>query len=159
VCSLREQSLKRALQVNGSVVQISAVGPSRRVEVRRNRQHSAGPQSLTPVAGVFGKAGHLRRAYRCRSVMAWITRHQLGQVRGDSALCGEGGPALRSPGWQLPAAASPESEACGQNYRLHNKALHLTKGAWSGPSISSEGRSLRAPFAGERRCSTDEEPS
>jgi hypothetical protein len=37
----------------------------------------------------------------------------------------------------------------------HNNALHLTKGAWSGPSISLEGRSLRAPFAGERGCWTD----
>jgi hypothetical protein len=36
----------------------------------------------------------------------------------------------------------------------HNNALHLTKGAWSGPFISSKGRSLRAPFAGERGCYT-----
>jgi hypothetical protein len=39
-----------------------------------------------------------------------------------------------------------------KNKRRYNNALHLTKGAWSGPSISSEGRSLKAPFAGEREC-------
>lgn len=36
----------------------------------------------------------------------------------------------------------------------HNNALHQTKGAWSGPRFSSEGRSLRAPFAAEPECYT-----
>ena len=36
----------------------------------------------------------------------------------------------------------------------HNNGLHQTKGARSGPFFSSEGRSLRAPFAGEPECST-----
>jgi hypothetical protein len=71
----------------------------------------------------------------------------------NSELCSDGGSAWRWPVWQLPMAASLGSAAWGQKNRLHNKALHLTKGAWSSPSISPEGRSLWAPFAGERRCS------
>jgi hypothetical protein len=83
VCPLRGQSLESRLAVQAGVVQIAAVGPSRRVEVLRNRQQGTGQQSLTLVADVFAE----RALYGGRIVVAasWSVspRHQLGQARGE----------------------------------------------------------------------------
>jgi len=40
-----------------------------------------------------------------------------------------------------------------------NKGLHQTKGAEVWPSPFAEGQSLRAPFAGEARCSAGAGPA